>query len=368
MKKIVAALITAVVIMSCSQKQEGFEIQGTLNGELESGVQAFLRKRSEEGRFFTLDTTIVVDGKYSFSGQQVDPEIYYIFFDVTRGNIPVIIENGTIEVTAQKDSLQYFKLKGTLQNELFQDFLDGSRTMSYRARAMNADMRKASADMDTVQMNSLRQEYTELQEEAKNFELNYIKENPNAYISALIVEKVQQQKLLPEGEIKNLFETLTPEVQNSNIGKRIKERIEKSENVTIGSRAPNFSAPTPAGEELALNDVLGKVTIVDFWAAWCRPCRAENPNVVRIYNKYKDQGLSILGVSLDRKAEDWKQAIADDGLEWNHVSNVEYFDEIAELYNVDAIPATFILDETGTIVAKNLRGPALEEKIVELLQ
>ena len=368
MKKIFAALITAFVIMSCSQNPEGFEIQGTLTGDLEPGVQAFLRKRNEEGRFISLDTTIVVDGKYSFSGQQEEPEIHYIFFDAARGNIPVIVENGTIEVSAQRDSLGYFKIKGTMQNDFFADFLKGTRQMSYRARAMTADMQRASADMDTVQMNSLREEYTELQDEAKDFELNFVKEYPNAYISLLIVEKALLQKLLPETEVKTLFESLTPEMQNTSIGKRIKEKIDKGANVTIGSKAPNFSAPTPNGDELALNDVLGKVTILDFWAAWCRPCRAENPNVVRIYNKYKDQGLSILGVSLDRKAEDWKKAIADDGLEWNHVSNVEYFDEIADLYNVDAIPATFILDENGMIVAKNLRGTALEDKIVELLQ
>lgn len=368
MKKIVAAFITVIVLMSCSQEPEGYEIQGTMTGDLEIGIQAFLRKRNDEGRFVSLDTTIVVDGKFSFSGMQDEPEIHYIFFDVARGNIPVIVENGVIEINAQRDSLGFFKIKGTLQNDLFADFLEGSRTMSYRARTMTADMRRATANMDTVQMNSLREEYRELQDEAREFELTFVKENPNAYVSALIVEKALQQKLLPEAEVKVLFDGLAPEIQNTRIGKRIKEKIEKSEKVTIGSQAPNFSAPTPSGDELALNDVLGKVTILDFWAAWCRPCRAENPNVVRIYNKYKDQGLSILGVSLDRKAEDWKQAIADDGLEWNHVSNVEYFDEIAELYNVDAIPATFILDEKGTIVAKNLRGPALEEKIAELLQ
>ena len=158
MRKLLAALVVTTILMSCSQEQKGYEIQGTLNGDLEAGVQAFLRKRNEEGRFINLDTTIVVDGKYSFTGQQEELEIFYIFFDVTRGNIPVIVENATIQVTAQRDSLQYFKLKGTLQNELFQDFLEGSRVMSYRARAMTTDMRKAAADMDTVQMNSLRQE------------------------------------------------------------------------------------------------------------------------------------------------------------------------------------------------------------------
>ncbi len=119
---------------------------------------------------------------------------------------------------------------------------------------------------------------------------------------------------------------------------------------------------------MALNDIKGKATLIDFWAAWCRPCRAENPNVVRVYNKYHDKGLSIIGVSLDKTAEAWKKAIEEDKLDWHHVSNVAYFnDAIAKQYNVDAIPATFLLDENGVIVAKNLRGPALEARISELL-
>ena len=368
MKNILFALVLVSLMVNCSPEPKGYEVNGAITGEMEDGAQAFLRKSNDVGRFINIDTTSVVNGMYTFSGQQDEAEIHYIFFDNLRGNIPFILENGTIEISAQRDSLGYSKIKGTYQNELFSDFLNGSRAMAYKARGMTADMRKATAEMDTVQMNSLREEYSELQEEAREFELNYVKENPNAIISALIIQKALQQRLLPESEIKSMFDSLSPEIQNSKIGKKIKEKIEKGEKVTVGSRAPNFSAPTPSGEELALNDVLGKVTLVDFWAAWCRPCRAENPNIVRVYNKYKDKGLSILGVSLDRKAEDWKKAISDDGLEWNHVSNVDYFDEIAELYNVDAIPASFILDENGVIVAKNLRGAALESKIEELFQ
>ena len=148
---------------------------------------------------------------------------------------------------------------------------------------------------------------------------------------------------------------------------QLKEREAKTKNTAIGAKAPDFSAPGPDGEQIALNDVLGKVTLVDFWAAWCKPCRAENPNVVAAYKKYHDKGLNILGVSLDRKADAWKKAIADDGLEWNHVSHVQYFGPIAKLYNVDAIPAAFLLDENGIIIAKNLRGKALHDKISELL-
>ena len=368
MKKILTALILGIVAVNCSPEPEGFEVKGTIIGEMEDGAQAFLRKTNDVGRFINVDTTSVINGSYTFSGNQEEAEIHYVFFDNLRGNIPFVLENGTIEIEAQRDSLQYSSIRGTLQNDMFADFLEESRGMAYKARGMTADMRKASADMDTVQMNSLRQEYSELQEEAREFELNYVREHPNAIISVIIIQKAQQQRLLPESEIKSLFDSLSPEIQNSKVGKKIKEKIDKGQKVTIGAKAPNFVAPTPTGEELALNDVLGKVTLVDFWAAWCRPCRAENPNIVRVYNKYKDQGLSILGVSLDREAEDWKKAISDDGLEWNHVSNVDYFDELAELYNVDAIPASFLLDENGVIIAKNLRGPALENKIAELFE
>ena len=113
---------------------------------------------------------------------------------------------------------------------------------------------------------------------------------------------------------------------------------------------------------------MGKVTIIDFWASWCKPCRIENPNVVKIYNKYHDKGLNIIGVSLDKTQNSWTKAIADDQLAWNHVSNLKYWQEpIAQQYGVRSIPSTFILDQDGNIVAKNLRGYALENKISELL-
>ena len=119
---------------------------------------------------------------------------------------------------------------------------------------------------------------------------------------------------------------------------------------------------------VSLKESLGKVTIVDFWASWCGPCRQENPNVVAIYNDLHAKGLNIIGVSLDKDASKWKEAIAKDKLTWTHVSNLKFWDEpIAKLYHVEAIPATFILDAAGNVVAKDLRGDALRAKIVELL-
>ena len=367
MKKLVLGLFTAVLLASCNSNPDGFTINATIDGAVENGTKVYLKRISETNQPVDVDTTTVENGKFTFNGKPGELELQYIFVDKINGNIPVIIEEGDVEISFQKDSISLAKIEGTEQNELFAKFLDNSRTFSKRAMSMRKDFEKARTSGDTATQEALQAESMEMQEEAKNYELTYIKENPNALISVLILERVLASKGLPENEINTIFESFTPKIKETTAGKRIKEQLEKTKRTAIGEKAPDFSAPTPNGEQLALKDALGKVTIVDFWAGWCKPCRAENPNLVRIYNKYKDSGLSILGVSLDKEEGEWKDAIAVDGLEWNHVSNVKYFDEIAQLYNVRAIPATFILDQNGIIVAKDLRGEELENKIAELI-
>ncbi|MEQ9582418.1 MAG: TlpA disulfide reductase family protein, partial [Arenibacter sp.] len=273
-------------------------------------------------------------------------------------------------------SLNFAKVKGTVQNNIFFNYLSESRALSDQAMSIQKDMQNANISGNEATANSLRDEFAELQEEYKNFELNFIKNNPNGLISALLIEKGLGTRMIESDEAQKMYDALTPEIKETLPAKNIlksleaaKAREEKGKSTEIGATAPDFSGPTPDGKELSLKEAMGKVTIIDFWAAWCKPCRVENPNVVNIYNKYHSKGLNIIGVSLDRKEEDWKKAIADDKLSWNHISSLDYFnDAVAKLYNVEAIPATFILDENGVIVAKNLRGPELESKISELLQ
>lgn len=137
--------------------------------------------------------------------------------------------------------------------------------------------------------------------------------------------------------------------------------------LSIGQVAPEISLPNPNGELIKLSDLRGKYVLIDFWAAWCRPCREENPNVVRLYNQYKDQGFEVFGVSLDRTKEAWIKAIADDNLTWTHVSDLKYFNsEAAATYQINAIPATYMLDPEGKIIGKDLRGASLENKLKEI--
>ncbi|MFM7628505.1 MAG: redoxin domain-containing protein [Algoriphagus sp.] len=153
----------------------------------------------------------------------------------------------------------------------------------------------------------------------------------------------------------------TPSIQ------QMKLQLDEMRALAVGQVAPDFELPDPNGKLIKLSDLRGKYVLIDFWAAWCKPCRIENPNVVRLYNQYKDKGFEVFGVSLDRTKEDWVKAIADDKLTWTQVSDLKYFNSAAaELYQIQAIPATYMIDPDGKIIAKDLRGPSLESKLAEL--
>ncbi|VAW11169.1 Thiol:disulfide interchange protein [hydrothermal vent metagenome] len=375
MKKIILSLSIILTVIACDQKPEGYTIQGHLRGDVENGTKVYLRKQGENRQPVDIDTVTMENGVFTFKGEAGVPELHYIFIDKLQGYTVIVLENGEIELNAQKDSLGLAEIAGTPQNDFFANYIKQSQKISKRGMSIQKDLQKANIAKDEATIASLGDEMKDLQEEYKNFELSYIKEHPNALISVLLLDKAIASRQVPYEEVQGMYDAITPEMKETGIANKVseqlqglKEREEKGKSTEVGAKAPDFTAPGVDGQPLALADMMGKVTLVDFWAAWCRPCRAENPNVVAVYKKYHDKGLSVIGVSLDKKAEDWKKAIKDDGLTWNHVSHVQYFnDPIAKLYNVDAIPAAFLLDENGIIVAKNLRGAELEEKIAELL-
>jgi len=375
MKKVLLTVGIVLGIVACNQEPEGYTLNGNLRGDVENGTQVFLRTVGENNQPIDVDTAMVENGKFTFTGTADTPELNYIFVDNLQGYTAVILENGEITFNAQKDSLGMAEIEGTPQNEIFLDYMEQSKELTEQAQSIQRDMQQASMKQDTATAKSLQDEMMELQEKYKSFELDYIENHPDALISALLIDRALGTGTVTVEEAQEMYEKLSPEIKKTKVAQTFQERVEgqkqaeaNAENVAIGAKAPEFTAPTPEGGELALKDALGKLTLVDFWAAWCKPCRVENPNIVKVYEKYHDKGLNVLGVSLDRTEEAWKKAIEDDGLTWQHVSHVAYFnDPVAKLYNIDAIPAAFLLDENGVIVAKNLRGPALEAKVSELL-
>ena len=228
---------------------------------------------------------------------------------------------------------------------------------------------------DTITINKLMKEYQGIQKEGMEFYVKFAEGNPKALLSALIVDSMLNDPAVDLVRAKKIYAGFTPELKKYKPGKSIQTKLDKigkpvtvAAAANVGSIAPDFTAPNPEGKSISLKQSLGKVTIVDFWASWCKPCRAENPNVVALYAKYHSKGLNILSVSLDKEASAWKAAIAKDKLTWNHVSNLKEFeDPIALQYGINAIPSIFVLDAKGVIIAKDIRGEELNAKIASLL-
>ena len=371
MKKIVFIITSALLFVACNNlKDNEFLISGTANG-IENGKKVFIEVQTETGTL-AKDTAVVTDGKFELKGITEEIDLGFIRIENEQINLPLILEEGKIEINIVKDSLHKSTLGGTPNNDKFQKFNTESRAISEKVAKFEKDngpeMQKAQMSNDTVTINKLLKEYKKFQNEMNDYSKKFIKENPDAYLSVLLLENFLMRQYLTPEEIKSYFEGLDKDVKETKSGKKIKTALDSMSAIVIGKPAPNFSAPSPEGKTISLKESLGKVTIIDFWASWCGPCRAENPNVVALYNEFHPQGLNIISVSLDKDAAKWKDAIAKDGLIWSHVSNLKFWeDPIAKQYNVQSIPATFILDEKGNIVAKDLRGEELRAKVAALL-
>lgn len=205
------------------------------------------------------------------------------------------------------------------------------------------------------------------EKEMAGFQEKYVKENTDSYFSLEALKEISQRGGFSVAE--PLFNLLSPGLKASVAGKEFEKQIARSHiNIKVGAMAIDFMQNDVNGKPVKLSDFRGKYVLLDFWASWCAPCRSENPNVVKAYQAYKDKNFTILSVSLDKEKEDWLKAIADDGLTWTHVSDLKGWKNAASTqYGVKGIPANFLIDPQGKIVATDLREEELDKKLKELL-
>ena len=216
---------------------------------------------------------------------------------------------------------------------------------------------------DTAGMKKMEPLFDEVQADIKKEYLSYVNANPASPISVYVVSQYAGWDINPD-EVEPLFNALPAAAKNYPSAKLLQEKIEVAKKTGVGRYAMDFTQNDTLGKPVSLSSFKGKYVLIDFWASWCGPCRAENPNVVNAFNKYKDKGFHVLGVSLDQpNAKDkWIKAIHDDNLTWTHVSDLQYWkNAVAIQYGIQAIPQNFLLDPEGKIIGKNLRGEALQE-------
>lgn len=357
-----------LILFSCSTEPGKYKISGNIDAK--DGLKVYRVVADINNQPQIIDSTVINSNKFEINGVALTPSISFIQVESFSFSLPIIVEEGNVKVKIIKDDIGSSKISGTTSNDHFNDYKFETKEFVEAIDLIKTDIQKAAQEGNNALVKDFQDYYKNVQDQIYSYELEFLKRNYDSYLSIILLDRFIASKVLSISEAIDVFNLMTERIQNSDIGIKLKSTFDNPDQpIDIGYYAPNFTAPNPDGQMKSLNDMLGKVTLLEFWASWCGPCRRENPNLVKIYKKYKDLGFNIIGVSLDKSMPQWTKAIEDDYLTWDHLSNLKFWqDPIARLYKVRAIPASFILDEKGLIVSKNLRGYQLEAKISELIK
>jgi thiol-disulfide isomerase/thioredoxin len=360
MKKLIVLFAFIVCALPGFCAADGFTITGKITGLKAARVYLIVTNGNQRD---TIATAPVVDEAFVLKGKVEKLQMAHIGFEGQKFTLRIYLENEVYSISAEGG----FAVTGGGETQgVAARFNDIQRDLSVIISGLNKEFSTARSENNTKRMEEIQAEYKDHLVRMRERERELIVAHPNSLASLDNVVTFARQA--DYEALRDCFNLLSDEMKNTDDGKAIAARLAGLERVSVGMIAPDFELDTPDGGKITLHGVKAKVKLIDFWASWCGPCRGENPNVVAMYNDYHPKGLEIIGVSLDKDKEAWIKAIADDGLTWKHGSDLQFWQAApAKLYMVNAIPHTVLLDENNRIIAKNLRGAALREKIAELL-
>lgn len=366
LSNIIISLLLGSALMA--QKNFSFTIDGVAKNY--SNKYIYLNHKWDDKSF--IDSVKVSDSKFKFTGKSPEPNMYWITFTsnpTTQPNIIFYVDPGKTTVRFNMDSLQNLSIKGG-QNQLdYEEYKIMMLTFSMKQQEIVNQYNNARANNDMNTMQAKQMEFEQLSIGVKEGLKNFIKNHPKSAVSGFIIYSEYANPSFTAKEVEEVIGLLDKSALDTKFGKLAKDRLSNMLGTSIGYPATNFTQNNPDGKPIKLSDYKGKVVLVDFWASWCGPCRAENPNVVAAYQKYKDKGFTVLGVSFDQNKDKWLEAIGKDQLTWDHVSDLKgWGNEVGRIYNITSIPQNLLIDKEGKILEKNLRGPALEEKLQEIFK
>jgi len=374
MKKIAIGIVLSFFLFtSCGSPktdQEGWDI--TLRGKVGFPQKGhiLIQELKPDGSGRKDSISLHPDYTYEKKIHLTEPGYYLInFYNLQTLN--VILNKSNVEINADGNRPDGFvEIKGSPEHDLIakvQSILSAVQS-SPEIVALRSEYSKAAQANDEEKVAVLQERYMALTKKGSDQVAAVLREQP---ASLALVELLRQGNVLDRDTYFDVYESaaekLKKEIPNSVFAREFINDVEKSKSTSIGMMAPEISLPNPAGDTIRLSSLHGRYVLIDFWAKWCGPCRRENPTVVKAYHKFKSKGFEVFGVSLDRTKDDWVQAIREDGLVWTQVSDLKYFDsKAAKAYNINAIPFSILIDPKGVIIAKNLRGVALDKKLTEL--
>ena len=350
---------------SCGSQENQFVLKG--KADVADGTKVYVLQADQNNQPYIKDSTTVQSNNFKFQGISSTPQISYIQVEGVNGYVLAILENGDIKADLFKDSISKSKVYGTKSNDDFIKYKSETKFLVDDMNNISYEAQDAIMTGDVEIAMELEKEYKSKEREVMLYEWDFIIDNLDSYMSALLLEVFMIENKVNKDSIIDVYESFSNRIKVSDVGKNIADLLRQYENpIEVGETAPDFTAPSINGSDVTLSEEVSQnnVTLLDFWAAWCRPCRVENPNLVRLYKAYNKDGFDIIGVSLDRTKEQWEQAVEDDNLLWTQVSNLNFWnDPIARRYSIRAIPQSFLINKEGVVIGKNLRGNDLEESI-----
>ncbi len=376
----------ALILISCNEEklpENGFKIEGKLNYLRDGYIKLSIRKGAG---LLVLDSAKVEDDStFVLEGILENPQYAQInFFDKQANIFP--ISEGNFRIVADGNTPEgYFKIEGSTEIEQHFAFIklieERQNKMVEIQQKMTYAMGNNNQEEAEILRKSLIQSLNEQNEFIKSYVdslgtgnlvggfalVNYLNPIEHFEFFDQKVKAIEAKENPTDFEIKFISEFNNKRADLVKAIEKERIKVEMEEKLAVGNKIPEISLPNPNGKTINLSDFRGQIVLVDFWAGWCRPCRMENPNLVAAYNTFHKSGFEIYGVSLDRTKEQWENAITQDGLKWPQVSDLGYWDsKVIKEFNITGIPANFLIDREGVIIAKDLRGPALQQKLEEL--
>ena len=361
MKKNLLFLFAIVLGLTACNQNKSFKVNVGLTNGNEKTV--YLQKYVDNAPVI-IDSAVIADDQAVLTAPVDDPQILYALkVKGKRGSMPFFADNKDVNFVGDINNPQAVEIMASETQAELDAYNDQLKAFDVQIRDLYAVMQQAFADNDSLKMDSLNKVGTALMEQQDSFRDDYIKTHPASFVTHYILDGVKQD--YPIDQLKEMVGTFTTE---SIYRDHLNDYIAKQERLDVGQPFIDFTLQTKEGEKVSLAEAIAKnkLTLVDFWASWCGPCRKENPVVKAAYEQFHELGFDVIGVSVDQDEAAWLQAVEEDQLPWTQVRDSE--NKVSEDYMIYYIPSNFLFDETGKMVAKGLRGEDLAAKLAELLQ